>query len=67
MASAVDPDMRHQWVYIIADGMKLFAIKKGFGSHTEFLGLDSLVQALKHMQLRVLVAALAIWIIKVSV
>ena len=47
--------------------MELFAVRKGFGRHTEYLGIDSLVMALKYMQLGVLMATIAIWSIKVSV
>ncbi|PVH99808.1 hypothetical protein DM02DRAFT_710217 [Periconia macrospinosa] len=52
---------------IIADGMELFAIKKGFGRHAKFVDKISLILALKYTQLGVLMAALAIWSIKVSV
>ena len=47
--------------------MELYAVAKGFGRHSKFLSIDNLVQALKYMQLGVVMAAIAIWSIKVSV
>jgi ABC-type transport system involved in cytochrome c biogenesis permease subunit len=47
--------------------MEYYALEKGLGRHSQFIPLDSLVSALKYMQLGVLMAALAIWSIKISV
>ncbi|KAF2656598.1 hypothetical protein K491DRAFT_777825 [Lophiostoma macrostomum CBS 122681] len=47
--------------------MELYAVAKGFGRHSKFLSTNSLVQALKYMQIGVVMATFAILSIKVSV
>lgn len=52
---------------IIANGMEIFAVTKGFGRHSHFLEEGDLITALKYCQLGVVMAILAICSIKISV
>ena len=52
---------------MVGDGFGLYAVQQGFGRHSKFLSLEAHIDAVKYVELTVLIAALAIWSVKISV
>ncbi|CAF9931902.1 MAG: hypothetical protein ALECFALPRED_005123 [Alectoria fallacina] len=52
---------------VVANGFNFQATASGFGRHAQFLTFDQLVKAEKYAQIAVIVAAIAIWAVKISI
>ena len=58
---------RSQCLNVVANGFNFQATASGFGRHAQFLTFDQLVKAEKYAQMAVVVAAIAIWAVKISI